>query len=47
MTSNKALLDNEAIRSVARPVKPRPGFRIWTDDFSNLFDVLAIAHPRH
>jgi len=47
MTSNKELLNNYRIRSASRLIIPRPGFRIWTDDFSNLFDVLSIAHPRH
>jgi hypothetical protein len=33
-------LQADAIRSVAQPLKPRPGFRVWTDDFYNLYHVL-------
>jgi hypothetical protein len=40
VTRSKALLQAEAIRSVAQPLKPRPGFRVWTDDFYNLVHVL-------
>jgi spermidine synthase len=39
-TRNTALLQSDAIRSVARPLKPQPGFRVWTDDFYNLLHVL-------
>ena len=40
VTRNTALLAAEPIRSVATPIDPRPGFRMWTDDFYNLFQVL-------
>jgi len=25
---------------VAQPLAPRPGFRVWTDDFYNLLHIL-------
>jgi hypothetical protein len=40
VTRNKALLAAEPIKSVGEPLKPRPGFRVWTDDFYNLLHVL-------
>jgi hypothetical protein len=39
-TRNTALLQAEPIRSAAQPLKARPGFRVWTDDFYNLVHVL-------
>jgi hypothetical protein len=40
VTSNRALLDAEKVRSVGTVIVPPPGFRIWTDDFNNLVRVL-------
>jgi hypothetical protein len=40
VTRNAALLQSNAIRTAASPLKPRPGFRVWTDDFYNLVHVL-------
>ena len=40
VTRNAAVLQHERIRSVAEPIKPRPGFPVWTDDFNNLLTVL-------
>jgi hypothetical protein len=40
VTRNARLLEAEAIRSAAQPLKPRPSFRVWTDDFYNLLTVL-------
>jgi len=40
VTSNRALLDAEPIHSVATVLAPKPGFRIWTDNFNNLLSVL-------
>ena len=39
-TRNQALLQSDAVRSVAQPLKPKPGFRVWTDDFYNLYHVI-------
>ena len=30
----------DAIREVAQPLAPRPGFRVWTDDYYNLLHIL-------
>jgi SAM-dependent methyltransferase len=40
VTKNARLLAAEPIRSVAEQLTPRPGFRIWTDDFYNLLHIL-------
>jgi SAM-dependent methyltransferase len=40
VTRNTRLLAAEPIQSVARPLPPRPDFRIWTDDFYNLLRIL-------
>lgn len=40
VTRNKALLSAEQIRSAAVPLKPRPEFRVWTDDYYNMLRVL-------
>ncbi|MCW5605031.1 MAG: fused MFS/spermidine synthase [Burkholderiales bacterium] len=40
VTRNAELLQAERIRAVAEPLPPRPGFRIWTDDFYNLLRIL-------
>jgi spermidine synthase len=40
VTRNAQLLAAEPLRDVARPLVARPGFRVWTDDFYNLLQVL-------
>jgi hypothetical protein len=40
VTRNSALLAKSPIGSVASRLSPRPGFRVWTDDFYNLLRVL-------
>ena len=40
VTRNPAILNHERIVSVAEPIKPRPKFPVWTDDFNNLLTVL-------
>jgi len=40
VTKNPRLLAADPIRSVAQPLAPRPGFRVWTDDFYNLLHIL-------
>lgn len=41
ITSDKALLERPRIKSVAKdPSSGRPAPRLWTDDYSNLFQVL-------
>ncbi|HYC45541.1 MAG TPA: fused MFS/spermidine synthase [Burkholderiales bacterium] len=40
VTKNRALLEAKPIRSAAQPLVPQDGFRVWTDDFYNLFQVL-------
>ena len=40
VTKNARLLAAAPISSVAQPLEPRPGFRVWTDDFYNLLHIL-------
>jgi hypothetical protein len=40
VTRNRALLAAPPVKSAAEPLKPREGFRVWTDDFYNLLHVL-------
>ena len=40
VTRNQALLDADPISAVAEPLPVRPEFRVWTDDFYNLFRIL-------
>jgi spermidine synthase len=40
MVSNPAVLDTPEIRKAGRKVDPRPELRLWTDDYSNLFQIL-------
>jgi spermidine synthase len=40
VTRNQALLDADPIGSVADPLKERPDFRVWTDDFYNMLRIL-------
>jgi hypothetical protein len=40
VTRNARLLAAEPIRSVAKPLTPRPDFRIWTDDYYNLLRIM-------
>jgi SAM-dependent methyltransferase len=40
VTANRALLDAEPIRAVGKPLTPPPGFRVWTDDYNNLWHIL-------
>jgi hypothetical protein len=40
VTSNRALLESEKIRSVATEIVIPAGFHVWTDDFNNLVRVL-------
>jgi SAM-dependent methyltransferase len=40
VTANHALLENGLIHPAASIIVVRPGMRVWTDDFSNLLQVL-------
>jgi hypothetical protein len=33
-------LDADEISEVAVPIQPKPGWRLWTDDFNNIVQVL-------
>jgi spermidine synthase len=40
VTRNAALLAAQPVSAAAEVLKPRPDFRVWTDDFYNLLHVL-------
>ena len=40
ITSNRDFLEAPEIRKVARPLQARPGLRVWTDDYNNLFQIV-------
>ena len=40
VSNNTALLANPRIAEAAKPIKEHPDWRLWTDDFNNLFQVL-------
>jgi hypothetical protein len=40
VTNNPEILNNEAIRLRAKPISQIPGLRVWTDDYSNLFQIV-------
>jgi len=40
LSANKALLEAPQLTEAATPIEPRPGLRLWTDDFNNLVQVL-------
>jgi hypothetical protein len=39
VSRNHALLAKPRIADAATPIELRPGWRLWTDDFNNLFQV--------
>jgi hypothetical protein len=40
VTNNPAILNNEAIKLRSAPINRIPGLRPWTDDYSDLFEIL-------
>jgi SAM-dependent methyltransferase len=40
LSADKTLLDAPPLAAAATPIEPRPGLRLWTDDFNNLVQVL-------
>jgi hypothetical protein len=32
--------DSPSFKGFSKTLKPKPGFRTWTDDFSNLIQIL-------
>jgi hypothetical protein len=40
VSNNRALLAQPRIANAATPIERRPEWRLWTDDFNNLFQVL-------
>ncbi|HVF65732.1 MAG TPA: fused MFS/spermidine synthase [Casimicrobiaceae bacterium] len=40
LSMNEALLNNPRLAEAAQPITPRPDWRLWTDDFNNLVQVL-------
>ncbi len=40
LTRNKSFLARKEIAAVTQAVAPEPGWRLWTDDYNNLLQVL-------
>jgi SAM-dependent methyltransferase len=40
VTRNRPFLDSPEISDAAEPIPPRPGLRLWTDDYNNLLQVI-------
>ena len=40
LSADKALLAKPELADYAKPIEPRPDWRLWTDDFNNLVQVL-------
>jgi SAM-dependent methyltransferase len=40
LTRNKSILARKEIVAITQPVAPQPGWRLWTDDYNNLLQVL-------
>jgi hypothetical protein len=40
VTSDRRLLESDRIREAGKVLAARPGFRMWTDDYNNLFLIL-------
>jgi SAM-dependent methyltransferase len=40
LSDSEAVLEKEPIDEVAEAIEPRPGWRLWTDDFNNIVQVL-------
>jgi len=46
LTNNPDILNNGAIKLHSLPIAPIPGLRLWTDDYSNLFQILKTPQLR-
>jgi len=40
VTGNRELMASDSLRKAAERLQPPPGFRVWTDDYYNLFSIL-------
>jgi SAM-dependent methyltransferase len=40
VTHNRAFLEHPEISNAIEPIPPRPGLRLWTDDYNNLLQVI-------
>jgi hypothetical protein len=40
VSNNRTLLASPQIAEAASPINEHPEWRLWTDDFNNLFQVL-------
>ena len=45
VTANKSLFEMADLRDVAETIPIEPGLRTWTDDYSNLFQILKSDKP--
>jgi hypothetical protein len=40
VTSRRGFFERPDIRHAKKPIEPIPGLRMWTDDYSNLYQIL-------
>ena len=45
VTTNKEFLSLPAVTEAASEIDPRPGLRLWTDDYSSLLPILKLKLP--
>ncbi len=46
VTSNQDFLSLPAVQDAADEIEPRPGLRLWTDDYSSLLPILQVRTPK-
>jgi SAM-dependent methyltransferase len=46
ITANHEFLSLPAVKDAAEEIEPRPGFRLWTDDYSSLLPLLKIRSAK-
>jgi SAM-dependent methyltransferase len=46
VSNNAAFFAEPQVAALARPIAPRPGLRVWTDDYSSLVPLLELRLPR-
>jgi hypothetical protein len=46
VSGRTAFFDSELIKQASVPPRQIAGFRVWTDDYSNLLRVLRVPLPR-
>jgi hypothetical protein len=40
VTARRSFFNDPLLKQVAKPIQTRPGLHVWTDDYSNLYQIL-------